>query len=157
MKITPGIRAGKPLKEKYLISVYLWCIKGERTSSKFPECKQMINEQARSGFFSHCLFIFFSFLYLATEIISSRLRTVISDECRGRLDIRMSLAALLCQQFFSICEWRCEDIDAWLLSGIMWCSRSFLFTLKQSWTRGSLRSRCLPTRQSLTNNFAVEW
>ena len=69
MKMTPGIRAGKPLKEKYVISVYFSCIKGEITSSKFPLCKQMINEQARSGFFSHCLFIFFNFLYLATEII----------------------------------------------------------------------------------------
>ena len=65
MKMTPGIRAGKPLKEKYVISVYFSCIKGEITSSKFPFCKQMINEQARSGFLViACLYFLIFFIWL---------------------------------------------------------------------------------------------
>ena len=32
------------VKKKNVISVYLRCMKGESPLSKFPECKQMINE-----------------------------------------------------------------------------------------------------------------
>ena len=31
-------------KKKYVIAVYLCCIKGESPPRKIPECKQMINE-----------------------------------------------------------------------------------------------------------------
>ena len=71
-----AIRAGKPFLEKYVISVYLWCIKGKSPWSKFPECKQMISDEAFSN--DYCLFIFFIFPYLPNMeiIISSRLRMV---------------------------------------------------------------------------------
>ena len=43
----------------------------------------------------------------------------------------MCLAARLqCMSIFlPIREWRCEDIDAWILTGLVWCSRSVLLTL----------------------------
>ena len=43
MKITPGDKGGQAfLKAKDVIFAY--CIKGESPWSKFPECKQKINE-----------------------------------------------------------------------------------------------------------------
>ena len=59
------------------------------------------------------------------EIISFRSRTVKSDESRGRQNIFMCLVALPCQQFLPIHEWRLENIDTWILTGLMWCSKSF--------------------------------
>ena len=43
----------------------------------------------------------------------------------------MCLAARLqCMSIFlPIREWRCEDIDTWILTGLVWCSRSVLLTL----------------------------
>ena len=40
-----------------------------------------------------------------------------SDDSRGRQEIFMCLAALLYEQFLSIREWRCQDIDQVLLHG----------------------------------------
>ena len=50
------------------------------------------------------------------EIISSRSRTVKSDESRGRQNIFMCLAALPCQRFLPIHEWRLENIVTWILT-----------------------------------------
>ena len=62
MKMTPGIWEGKPLKENYVISVYLRCIKGEISRV------QADDKQASLVWgFSRCFFIFFTFLYLAME------------------------------------------------------------------------------------------
>ena len=41
----------------------------------------------------------------------------INDESRGRKEINLCLAALLCDQLLPICEWRCQDIDQVLLHG----------------------------------------
>jgi len=40
-----------------------------------------------------------------------------SDESRGRQEVFMCLAALLCEQFLPIREWRRQDIDQVLLHG----------------------------------------
>ena len=60
------------------------------------------------------------------EIISSRSRTVKSDESRGRQNIFMCLAALPCHHFLPIHEWRLGNIAIWILIGLMWCWKSFL-------------------------------
>ena len=115
------------LKEKFVISVYLWCVKWESPSRRFPECKQMINEalvlsnkpkieESKQAIIA-CLDS--SIFGLPMEIISSRSWTV-KYESQGRYDtILMCLADLLPQQF---------DIDARTLMGLMWCSKSFLLT-----------------------------
>ena len=40
-----------------------------------------------------------------------------SYDSRGRQEIFMCLAALLCEQFLPIREWRCQDIGQVLLRG----------------------------------------
>ena len=117
--------------------MYLLCTRINRESpylSKFPECKQMINEAC---VLSNCLFIyFFGFLYLRIKITSSRSWTIKWWIPRKTRDFYV-FGCSLCQQFLPIGEWRCEDIDAWILSGLTCCLRSFLLTLmfKNSWTR----------------------
>ena len=41
MKMTPEDWAGKSLKEKYVIFVNLWCIKGESSSSKADDKRDL--------------------------------------------------------------------------------------------------------------------
>ena len=87
------------LKGKYVISMYLRCMKGKSPSGKFPECKQI----TRSKFL---LVYIFRFLYLPVGV-RERLR----DESRGRQVIFMSFAALICQQFFPISKCRCTGFS----------------------------------------------
>ena len=68
MKMTLGIRVGISLERKICYFCVFVMYKRESPSSKFPECKQMINE---AWVFSNCLFTFFKFLYLPKEKISS--------------------------------------------------------------------------------------
>jgi len=66
-----------------------------------------------------------------------------SDDSRGRQEIFMCLAALLCEQFLPIREWRCQDIDQVLLHG----DHFFLSAFSSSEVFGknaSIRSK-LPT------------
>ena len=42
-----------------------------------------------------------------------------SNDSRGRQEIFMCLAVLLCGQFLPIREWRCQDIDQILLHEII--------------------------------------
>ena len=41
MKMTPEDWAGKSLKEKYVIFVNLWCVKGESSSSKADDKRDL--------------------------------------------------------------------------------------------------------------------
>ena len=78
------------LKGKYVISMYLRCVKGKSPSDKLPECKQI----TRSEFL-----LFYIFIFLCLPVgVRERLR----DESRGRQVIFMSFAALICQQFLPI-------------------------------------------------------
>ena len=75
------------LKGKYVISMYLRCMKEKSSSSKFPECKQITRPE-------FLLVYIFRFLYLPVGV-RERLR----DESRGRQDIVMSFAALYVNNF----------------------------------------------------------
>ena len=76
------------LKGKYVISVYLRCMKGN--SGKFPECKQITRPDL-------LLVYIFKFLYLPVGV-RERLR----DESQGRQVTFMSFAPLICQQILPI-------------------------------------------------------
>ena len=78
------------------------------------------------------------------EIISSRSRTVKSDESRGRQNIFMCLAALPCHQFLPIHEWRLGNIAIWILTGLMLCSKSFLLPYTFKVARYSLSGSIPP-------------
>ena len=82
------------LKGKYVISVYLRCMKGKSPSGKFPACKQITRPE-------FLLVYIFRFLCLPVGV-RERLR----DESRGRQVIFMRFATLIGQQFFSISNWK---------------------------------------------------
>ena len=93
-------------------------------TSKFPECKQMINE---AWVFSNCLFVFFRFLYLPMEIISSRSRTV-----RGWIPrktryfyvfYRSTMSTMFADSRMEVRRYRLMDIN-----GLISCPKSFLLT-----------------------------
>ena len=60
----------------------------------------------------------------------------INDKSRGRKEINLCLAALLCNQLLPIREWRCQDIDQVLLHG-----RCFLSSASSS-TEVPGQNRC---------------
>ena len=94
------------LREKNVIFVHLWCIKGGSPLSKFPECKALVVS-------NYLLILISRFLYLPPEVNSSRPQMVkwwISRKTRHF----MRLAALLSEHFWLIREWRCKDIDVCL-------------------------------------------
>ena len=82
------------LKEKYVISVYLRCMKGKSPSGKFPACKQITRPE-------FLLVYIFRFLCLPVGV-RERLR----DESRGRQVIFMSFATLIGEQFLPISNWK---------------------------------------------------
>ena len=73
----------------------------------------------------------------------------------------MCLAARLqCMSIFlRIREWRYEDIDAWILIGLVWCSRSVLLTLHSMVAHSKQRYSQETIPHSLLlqfNNFTVD-
>ena len=78
------------LKGKYVISVYLRCMKGKSPSGKCQECKQITRPE-------FLLVYIFRFLYLPVGV-----REWLRDESRGRQVIFMSFAALYVNNFLPI-------------------------------------------------------
>ena len=60
------------------------------------------------------------------EIISSRSRTVKSDESRGRQNIFYVFGCSTMSTIFADSQWRLGNIDIWILKGLMWCSKIFV-------------------------------
>ena len=69
----------------------------------------------------------------------------INDKSRGRKEINLCLAALLCNQLLPIREWRCQDIDQVLLHGRCFLSSASSSTEVPDQNGSSSISSILPT------------